>query len=144
VDHRHRRGVHREHTRSRAASARARGYAPLPEAERRAKAAALAPTIRVDRLGGPADGRALHGLVEVLDFLASSEHPRLAALGTSCPDHFLRTKVKPLVLDLPASATVEESVAGCASCTRRTGRTTRATTTATRRRTARRSAARTR
>ena len=47
----------------------------------------------------------------VLDFLASSEHPRLAALGTSCPDHFLRTKVKPLVLDLPASATVEESIA---------------------------------
>ena len=38
----------------------------------------------------------------VLDFLASAEHPRLAALGTSCPDHFLRTKVKPLVLDLPA------------------------------------------
>ena len=47
----------------------------------------------------------------VLDFLASTEHPRLAALGTSCPDHFLRTKVKPLVLDLPAGATVEESVA---------------------------------
>ena len=47
----------------------------------------------------------------VLDFLASSEHPRLAELGTSCPDHFLRTKVKPLVLDLPASASVEESVA---------------------------------
>ena len=40
----------------------------------------------------------------VLDFLASAEHPRLAALGTSCPDHFLRTKVKPLVLDLPADA----------------------------------------
>jgi rhamnulose-1-phosphate aldolase/alcohol dehydrogenase len=47
----------------------------------------------------------------VLEFLASAEHPRLAALGTSCPDHFLRTKVKPLVLDLPAAATVEECVA---------------------------------
>jgi rhamnulose-1-phosphate aldolase/alcohol dehydrogenase len=47
----------------------------------------------------------------VLDFLASAEHPRLAALGTSCPDHFLRTKVKPLVLDLPADASIEESVA---------------------------------
>ncbi|MEV4893383.1 bifunctional aldolase/short-chain dehydrogenase [Nonomuraea sp. NPDC055795] len=35
---------------------------------------------------------------EVLDFLARAEHPRLAALGTSCPDHFLRTKVAPLVL----------------------------------------------
>ena len=30
-----------------------------------------------------------------------AEHPRLAALGTSCPDHFLRTKVRPMVLDLP-------------------------------------------
>src|SRR3546814_8214110 len=42
---------------------------------------------------------------------ARSEHPRLAALGTSCPDHFLRTKVKPMVLDLPADAGIEESVA---------------------------------
>ena len=47
----------------------------------------------------------------VLEFLAASEHPRLAALGTSCPDHFLRTKVKPLVLDLPAGASVEDSIA---------------------------------
>lgn len=87
------------------------GYAALPEAERRAKAAALVPTIRsiasADRamVGHFTDSHV------VLDFLASSEHPRLAALGTSCPDHFLRTKVKPLVLDLPASATVEESIA---------------------------------
>ena len=43
---------------------------------------------------------------EVLDFLAATEHPRLAELGTSCPDHFLRTKVKPLVLDLPANGDV--------------------------------------
>ena len=48
---------------------------------------------------------------EVLDFLARSEHPRLAALGTSCPDHFLRTKVKPLVLDLPATASVADAIA---------------------------------
>jgi rhamnose utilization protein RhaD (predicted bifunctional aldolase and dehydrogenase) len=40
----------------------------------------------------------------VLDFMARSEHPRLAALGTSCPDHFLRTKVRPMVLDLPPDA----------------------------------------
>ncbi|HLL61880.1 MAG TPA: bifunctional rhamnulose-1-phosphate aldolase/short-chain dehydrogenase, partial [Propionibacteriaceae bacterium] len=46
----------------------------------------------------------------VLDFLARAEHPRLAGLGTSCPDHFLRTKVEPLVLDLPPTASVEESV----------------------------------
>ena len=48
---------------------------------------------------------------KVLEFLAAAEHPRLAALGTSCPDHFLRTKVKPLVLDLPATASVEEQLA---------------------------------
>jgi rhamnulose-1-phosphate aldolase len=47
----------------------------------------------------------------VLEFLAAEEHPRLGALGTSCPDHFLRTKVKPLILDLPADASVEDSVA---------------------------------
>ena len=46
-----------------------------------------------------------------LDFLAAAEHPRLAELGTSCPDHFLRTKVKPLVLDRPATASVEDSIA---------------------------------
>jgi rhamnulose-1-phosphate aldolase len=87
------------------------GYGALPEAERRAKAAALAPVIRglasMDRpqVGHFADDE------RVLDFLASAEHPRLAALGTSCPDHFLRTKVKPLVLDLPADAGIEESIA---------------------------------
>ena len=46
----------------------------------------------------------------VLEFLSHSEHPRLAELGTSCPDHFLRTKVKPLVLDLPADASVEDGI----------------------------------
>ncbi|MEU1730661.1 bifunctional aldolase/short-chain dehydrogenase [Streptosporangium sp. NPDC020145] len=86
------------------------GYEPLPEAERRAKAAALAPTIRGlashDRpqLGHFTDGEA------VLDFLSREKLRPLAELGTSCPDHFLRTKVKPLVLDLPASASVEESI----------------------------------
>ncbi len=87
------------------------GYAALPEAERRAKAAALVPTIRsIASQDRPMVGHFTDSDV-VLDFLASTEHPRLAALGTSCPDHFLRTKVKPLVLDLPASATVEESIA---------------------------------
>ena len=80
------------------------GYAALPEAERRAKAAALAPVIRglastdKPQLGHFSDDAA------VLEFLEAAEHPRLGALGTSCPDHFLRTKVKPLVLDLPADA----------------------------------------
>ncbi len=86
------------------------GYGPLPEAERRARAAALAPHIRAiasaDRpmVGHFSDAEA------VTDFLARAEHPRLAALGTSCPDHFLRTKVKPLVLDLPADAPLERAI----------------------------------
>jgi rhamnulose-1-phosphate aldolase/alcohol dehydrogenase len=87
------------------------GYGALPEAERRAKVAALAPTIRgIASADRPMVGHFTDDPL-VLDFLASAEHPRLAALGTSCPDHFLRTKVKPLVLDLPAGASVEESVA---------------------------------
>ena len=44
----------------------------------------------------------------VLDFLAREKLAPLAELGTSCPDHFLRTKVKPLVVDLPGTATAEE------------------------------------
>jgi len=87
------------------------GYAALPRPERRARAAALAPTIRgIASADRPMVGHFTDDDV-VLDFLASAEHPRLAALGTSCPDHFLRTKVKPLVLDLPATATLEESIA---------------------------------
>ncbi len=77
------------------------GYEPLPEAGRRARAAELAPVIR----GLAATDRAQVGHFTdsdaVLDFLARSRHPALAALGTSCPDHFLRTKIVPLVLDLP-------------------------------------------
>ncbi|WP_329619903.1 bifunctional aldolase/short-chain dehydrogenase [Streptomyces sp. NBC_01255] len=87
------------------------GCAPLPEAARRERAAALAPYVRglasrdLPQVGHFTDSDA------VLDFLARSEHPRLAALGTSCPDHFLRTKVRPLVLDLPADAPLDRAVA---------------------------------
>ncbi|YCK82462.1 bifunctional aldolase/short-chain dehydrogenase [Arthrobacter sp. D3-18] len=87
------------------------GYGALPEAERKAKAAALAPVIRgLASTDKPQLGHFSDDAV-VLEFLASEEHPRLGALGTSCPDHFLRTKVKPLVLDLPADASIEDSVA---------------------------------
>ncbi|MGZ4464995.1 MAG: bifunctional aldolase/short-chain dehydrogenase [Nocardioides sp.] len=87
------------------------GYAALPDDARRAKAAAIAATVRgLASRDRPMVGHFTDSAV-VLDFLASSEHPRLAALGTSCPDHFLRTKVKPLVLDLPADTSVEDSVA---------------------------------
>ncbi|OZM80277.1 bifunctional aldolase/short-chain dehydrogenase [Pseudonocardia sp. MH-G8] len=87
------------------------GYEPLPEDERRARAAALAPVVRglasTDRrqVGHFTDADV------VLDFLAREKLEPLAALGTSCPDHFLRTKVAPLVLDLPATAPLEDVVA---------------------------------
>ena len=86
-------------------------YAALAEDERRARAAALAPTLRaIASQDRPMVGHYTDSDV-VLDFLARAEHPRLAGLGTSCPDHFLRTKVKPLVLDLPPTASLEEATA---------------------------------
>ena len=87
------------------------GFEALPEAERRAKAAALAPTVRgLASTDKPMVGHFTDAEV-VTDFLASERAPELAALGTSCPDHFLRTKVKPLILDLPADASVDDSIA---------------------------------
>ncbi|MFF2112571.1 bifunctional aldolase/short-chain dehydrogenase [Rhodococcus koreensis] len=87
------------------------GYEALPAEERRRRAAALFPLLRglasTDRpqVGHFTDSE------DVLNFLAAHEHPRLAALGTSCPDHFLRTKVRPMVLDLPPTASLEEVTA---------------------------------
>ncbi len=83
---------------------------PLDEPARRARAAALAPHLRAvasrDRrmVGHFTDSP------EVLEFLASSRMPTLAELGTSCPDHFLRTKVKPLVVDVDPSASIDDVI----------------------------------
>ncbi|GAA2150456.1 MULTISPECIES: bifunctional aldolase/short-chain dehydrogenase [Glycomyces] len=88
----------------------ARVAEPLGAAARAERAAVLAPVIRglvsTDRrqVGHFTDDAV------VLDFLASERLAELAALGTSCPDHFLRTKVRPLVLDLAPTASVEETV----------------------------------
>jgi rhamnulose-1-phosphate aldolase/alcohol dehydrogenase len=87
------------------------GFEPLPDAERRRLAAELAPHIR-----GlcSADRRMVGRLSDtdlVLDFLAREGASRLAPLGTSCPDHFIRTRVRPLLLDLPPTAPVPELVA---------------------------------
>lgn len=87
------------------------GFEALPAADRRARAAQLAPVIRgLASHDTPMVGHFTDS-AEVLDFLAREKLAPLAALGTSCPDHFLRTKVKPLVLDLPATASLEEQVA---------------------------------
>ena len=37
---------------------------------------------------------------KVLEYINSNDLERLAPMGTSCPDHFLRTKIKPLILNL--------------------------------------------
>ncbi|MDQ1129464.1 bifunctional aldolase/short-chain dehydrogenase [Microbacterium sp. SORGH_AS_0888] len=87
------------------------GFEALPATQRRAKAAALAPTIRgLASTDTPMVGHFTDSDV-VLEFLASQKAPALAQLGTSCPDHFLRTKVKPMLLDVPADASVETSLA---------------------------------
>jgi len=87
------------------------GREALADDARRARAAALAPVIR----GLASTDRAQVGHFTddavVLEFLSREKLAPLAELGTSCPDHFLRTKVKPLVLDLPADAPLEDAVA---------------------------------
>ncbi|MEV6266103.1 bifunctional aldolase/short-chain dehydrogenase [Kribbella sp. NPDC051936] len=87
------------------------GFEPLDPAERQLKAAALAPVIRgLASTDKPQVGHFNDSDV-VLEFTAREKLAELAALGTSCPDHFLRTKVRPLVLDLPANAPLEDAVA---------------------------------
>ena len=87
------------------------GYEALPMDERRAKAAALAPSIRgLASRDLPMVGHFTDADV-VLDFVSREKLLPLAALGTSCPDHFLRTKVQPLVVDLPAGTPVEDVLA---------------------------------
>ena len=86
-------------------------YKALAEAERRARAAQLSPILR-----GVAsqDARMVGHFTDshvVLDFIASQSLQKLAALGTSCPDHFLRTKVSPMVLDTEPGADLEQVTA---------------------------------
>lgn len=91
--------------------ARVAKFAALPKSKRLARAAELAPVLRgiasTDKpmLGHFTDNGA------VLEFCESAKLKQLAALGTSCPDHFLRTKVKPMVLDTAPDAPIEKVVA---------------------------------
>jgi rhamnulose-1-phosphate aldolase/alcohol dehydrogenase len=86
-------------------------HTSLPAPERRIRAAELFPVLRglaaTDR---PQVGHFTDAEV-VLDFVNSERLAELAALGTSCPDHFLRTKVKPLVVDTAPDAPLEDVVA---------------------------------
>lgn len=87
----------------------------LPPEQRRAIAARLMPKIRgfisedSHKLGHFDDSAA------VLEFVNSKNLKPLAALGTSCPDHFLRTKIRPLVIDFdPHKPDVDAVIAGLA------------------------------
>jgi rhamnulose-1-phosphate aldolase/alcohol dehydrogenase len=74
-------------------------HAPLPAPTRAAQAASLMPRLR----GLMSDSGTKIGhfddTPEILEFVGSRDFARLAAIGTSCPDHFLRTKIAPLTLD---------------------------------------------
>jgi rhamnulose-1-phosphate aldolase/alcohol dehydrogenase len=79
-------------------------FAPRPEHERRVEAARLGVVARgIAGARRPVVGH-FSDAPAILDFLSREHAPRLAAAGTSCPDHFLTTKVRPLLLDLPPSA----------------------------------------
>lgn len=78
---------------------------------RKQQAAALAPVLRglcsskQHMIGHFTDDN------RVLEFINSNDLASLAPLGTSCPDHFLRTKISPLVLDLPSNADLSDAEA---------------------------------
>src|ERR1700761_943712 len=83
----------------------------LDEAGRKKQAAALAPILRGftssehNMIGHFTDD------ARVLEFINSNDLDRLAPLGTSCPDHFLRTKISPLVLDLGKDEDLSDATA---------------------------------
>jgi len=67
--------------------------------DRAAIAADLMPRLRGFMTGARRKVGHFSDDAEALEFVNSANLERLAALGTSCPDHFLRTKISPLVLD---------------------------------------------
>ncbi|MFX0555415.1 bifunctional aldolase/short-chain dehydrogenase [Maribacter sp. CXY002] len=81
----------------------------LPATERKEKAAQLMPLLR-----GLCSSEArmighFNDSDVVLEYINSNDLERLAPMGTSCPDHFLRTKIQPLVLDLNVNENTNDS-----------------------------------
>jgi rhamnulose-1-phosphate aldolase/alcohol dehydrogenase len=72
--------------------------APLADAERDAALARVLPVLRGLSAEGSPKLLHLNTSDEVMDFVNSKDMEPLAALGTSCPDHFLRTKIRPLIV----------------------------------------------
>ncbi|MDN3202959.1 bifunctional aldolase/short-chain dehydrogenase [Algoriphagus sediminis] len=83
----------------------------LEPAKRKDQAAMIAPVLRglassyARMVGHFTDDK------RVLEFANSHDLEKLAPLGTSCPDHFLRTKIRPLVLDIPADLDLSDKAA---------------------------------
>src|SRR5690606_36128699 len=83
----------------------------LEPAQRKEQAAAIAPVLRgfcssyVQMVGHFTDDE------RILEYINSNDLERLAPMGTSCPDHFLRTKISPLVLDLAPDADLSDTEA---------------------------------
>ncbi len=83
----------------------------LPQEQRLDRAADLAPILRgfcssnVQMIGHFTDD------ARVLEFINSHDLDRLAPMGTSCPDHFLRTKISPLVLDIATDEDLSNAAA---------------------------------
>ncbi|MPZ95002.1 MAG: bifunctional rhamnulose-1-phosphate aldolase/short-chain dehydrogenase [Propionibacteriales bacterium] len=86
------------------------GREPLADDARHARAVELFPYLRGI---ASTDARQIGHFTDsdvVLDFLTRESAPRLVMLGTSCPDHFLRTKVRPLLLDTAPDAPLADVV----------------------------------
>lgn len=93
---------------------------PLPDAERLQKASLLAPVLRglcsetITKSAPSGTGGMIGHFTDderVLQFINSNDLDRLAPMGTSCPDHFLRTKISPLVLSLTPGEEVTDAAA---------------------------------
>ena len=85
--------------------------APLDKEQRAKVAAGLMPLLRGKITGDQSKVGHFNDSAEVLQFVNSNDLEALAALGTSCPDHFLRTKIRPLVVDFDPTADPEQAFA---------------------------------
>ncbi len=85
-------------------------HAALAESQRRDFAIALMPTLRGKVSASMRKVGHFNDAPEVLQFINSQRAAELAAIGTSCPDHFLRTKIRPLLLDCDAGRDSAESL----------------------------------
>ncbi len=86
---------------------------PLDADARKAVAQRLMPVIRGMISGTEKKAGHFDDSAAVLEFVSSHRLEELAALGTSCPDHFLRTKIQPLVVNFdPDQPDIEATIAG--------------------------------